>query len=230
MAAKKEPGLTWRHTSVLVRADIFEQAQKQGLDISDTCNRALADMLGIDYRQQRLDDVPVPPPVIIAKDGGLPVPVPPVKASPGPHRPPVINADDPTAAGAIAHSRRQPIKKPVVDTTSEKETPAENPIQESPKKIPGIQAAQKPKKTPPKKAEKGDGLKQFIAAKIVRDDAEEAVIPKEELYQIFSRWCREHKISPVPDAKLVAVTLKTRFAFKERLAGGVPCWAGVRVQ
>ena len=73
MAGKKEPGAGWRQTPVLVRADIFSQAHEQGIDISDTCNRALADLLGIDYRQQQLDNVPVPPPVIIAKDGGLPV-------------------------------------------------------------------------------------------------------------------------------------------------------------
>ena len=124
MAAKKEPGVSWRHTTVLVRADIFESAREQGLDISDTCNQALADLLGIDYRQQRLDDVPIPPPVIIAKDGGLPAPALPAPASHPTPRPPVINADDPTAAGAIARGRKLGVKKPVPDTTSRTRKPS----------------------------------------------------------------------------------------------------------
>jgi hypothetical protein len=230
MAAKKEPGISWRHTTVLVRADIFENAREQGLDISDTCNRALADLLGIDYRQQRLDDVPVPPPVIIAKDGALPAPALPATALHTTLRPPVINADDPTAAGAIARIRKTGVKKPVPDAASRTTKSAEEAVPEPPVKKTRTRPSPGQVKAAAKKTQKGDGLKKFIATKIVRDDAEEALIPKEELYQIFSRWCREQKITQVPDQKSVTVALKTRFAFKEKSAGGSPCWAGLRVR
>jgi hypothetical protein len=229
MAGKKEPGTPWRQTMVLVRADIFESAREQGIDISDTCNRALAEILGVDYRQQRLDDVPVPPPVIIAKDGGVPVPSAPAAASPTIPRPPVINADDPAAAGTIARTRKQAVKKAVPDATPQKAKHTGEPAPETPAKKPEARPAPPSQKAPHKKAEKGDGLKKFMATKIIRDDAEDAVIPKEELYQIFSRWCREQKISPVPDQKPVTIALKTRFAFKEKVIGGVPCWAGLRL-
>jgi hypothetical protein len=227
MAGRKEPQISWRHTTVLVRADIFEGAREQGLDISDTCNRALADILGIDYRQQRLDDVPVPSPVIVAKDGGLPLPVQPALTSRTALRQPVINADDPAAVGKIAYGRKQGVKKAVPEVSPAPEK-AEEQVPEPPARKPDARPASKPQKTPSKKTEKGDGLKKFITTKILRTDAEDAVIPKEDLYQIFSRWCREHKISPVPEVKTVNVALKTRFALKEKIIGGTPCWVNLR--
>jgi len=226
MAARKEPAGAWRHTSVLVRADIYSQAQEQGLDISDACNRALADLLGIDYRQQQLGSVPVPPPVIVAKDGAMPsgIPSAPDKTT----QPPVINADDPKAAGAIAVSKKQPVRKtaavpPAPAAPAPDKRPAKAPV-----KAPAAAPPGKTLKGTPKKTAKGDTLKKFITGMIVREDADNATIAKEELYQIFSRWCREQKVSPVPDAKAVAVALKTRFAFGEKNAGGKPCWTGLR--
>ncbi len=222
MGAKKEPGSAWRPTTVLVRADIYASAQEQGIDISDTCNRALADLLGFDYRQQQLDSVPVPPPVIIAKDGGMPSGVSPAmhKAS----QPPVINADDPKAAKAIASIKRQPVKKPA-PLPPEPAAPA--PVK-SPEKAMAAIPAKKAKKSTQKKASKGDGLKKFIAETIMREDADDAIIAKEDLYQLYARSCREQKVSPVPDAKSVAVALKTKFAFREKSCGGKPCWIGVQ--
>jgi hypothetical protein len=226
MAGKKEPGIPWRHTTVLVRADLFERARETGVDISDACNQALAEMLGIDYRQQQLDNVQVPPPVIIAKDGGLPEPAVPSPASTLPPRPPVINADDPAAAGTIARNRKIVVKKPVPDISPQK---AGRPAEQAPDlPVPGPE--KKARKNPLKKAEKSDGLKKFIASKIIRDDTDDAVIDKEELYRIFSRWCREQKISPVPEAKAVAAALKTRFAFREKIVGGSPCWVTLRLR
>ncbi|PKL64644.1 MAG: hypothetical protein CVV32_08225 [Methanomicrobiales archaeon HGW-Methanomicrobiales-3] len=226
MAAKKEPGRAWRTTSVLVRADIFAQAQERGIDISDTCNQALADLLGVDYRQQQLDSVPVPPPVIIAKDGGVQDSV--ARAPQTSPRPPVINADDPKAAGTIATTRRQPAKKTAAPPPQEPPAPAPEKRPAEATKAAAPAPAPKGKRTAPKKAEKGDPIKKFIAAMIVREDDSSAVIAKEELYQIFSRWCREQKVSMVPDQKAVTVALKTRFAFTEKNAGGKPCWTNVR--
>jgi hypothetical protein len=211
---------------VLVRADIFTKAHEQGIDISDTCNRALADLLGVDYRQQQLDAVPVPPPVIIAKDGGVPQGV-----SSSPHKPPqppVINADDPKTPGAIAKSKKQPVRKPAPLPPAPEAPAPEKRAAKAPVKAPAAAPPGKPPKATPKKAAKGDVMKKFLAEMIVREDADNATIAKEELFQIFSRWCREQKISPVPDAKAVAVTLKTRFAFREKNACGKPCWTGLR--
>lgn len=228
MAAKTGPGSAWRHTTVLVRADIFAKAQEQGIDISDTCNQALADILGFDYRQQQLDSVPVPPPVIIAKDGGVPQ-----GFSPAPHKPPqppVINADDPKSPGAIATSKRQRAGKPASLLPAPAMAPPEKRVTKTPVKEPATVPPKKIQKAAPKRAAKGDVVKKFIAAKIVREDADNASIAKEELFLIFSRWCREQKISPVPDAKALAVALKTRFAFREKNTGGKPCWTGLQLR
>ena len=71
MTGKKETGATWHHTTVVLREDIYRQALARGIDISDACNRALAGLTGSEYHQQR-EEVPAPPPVIIAKDGASP--------------------------------------------------------------------------------------------------------------------------------------------------------------
>ena len=65
---KKETGAGWRHVTIAVREDIFLPANEAGLDISDICNRALADLVGVDYCQQQIRRQPVPPPVIIAAE------------------------------------------------------------------------------------------------------------------------------------------------------------------
>jgi hypothetical protein len=234
MAGKKEPGLTWRHTTVLVRADIFTQAQEKGIDISDTCNRALADLLGIDYRQQRLDDVPLPSSVIVARDGGghdhVHSPHPLQKKGP---QPPVINADDPKSPAAIAKIRKESPKK-VAPAPVSKE-PEKSPVPQDTVKTPAVKPhAAKPApatlKKPAKKTGKEDLVKKFIAVKVIRDDSGEAAVPKEELYGIFSRWCREQKIGSVPEMKEVTVALKTRFAFKEKNLAGIPSWVHVRLK
>ncbi|NLD56682.1 MAG: DUF908 domain-containing protein [Methanomicrobiales archaeon] len=228
MADKKSQGGAWRTTTVRVRPDIYQAALEQKIDISDACNQALADLLGIDYRQQQLATAPLTPPVIIAGNGGLPVPEMAGRISQDRPRPPVINADDPNAAGAIATTRRKtvPRQSPPPPEVSATGTGAiKTPHHPSPSS-----PAPKAKKTLPKKPEKKDVVKRFVAATVVRDDADNAVIPKEDLYQLFSRWCRSQKIQPVPDAKSLTVALKTKFAFTEKSSGGRPCWAGVRLK
>ena len=218
MPGRKDPHPSFRETTVLVRTDILESAQRQGIDLSDTVNRALAEEVGIDYPGHHLNEVPVPPPVIIAKDGGVPSPEDIVPKSRPVIHPPVINADDPAAAGVIARSRKPVQKKPA-------------PVREEP--LPEAKAVRKappgPGKSEGKKPQKGDALKKFIATKIIREDSETAAIGKEDLYLVFSRWCREQKF-PVPEAKPVAVALKTRFAFTEKTVQGSPCWTHVRLK
>ena len=58
----------------MIRADIFEQAREQKIDISDACNRALAERLGIDYRQQKIPEGTVAEPVIIAPNAAPALP------------------------------------------------------------------------------------------------------------------------------------------------------------
>ncbi len=224
MAGNKGPAESWQKTTIVLRADILDAARKRGIDISDAANRALAETLGIDYRQQRLDDVATPPPVIIARDGSLPARQPPAaEAAP---RPPVINADDPLAAGSIAKTRKQPVKRPAPAAAPEPEKKA---AVRSPEKIPAPAPAPAVHKKPAKKAGKDDALKKFIAATIVRGDGEDTSIPKGEFYALFARWCREQKVA-VPDMKEVTVALKTRFAFREKSVGGSPCWTHVRIR
>ncbi len=52
MGAGKSAGTGWRQTTVLIRSDIFAAAEREHLDISDACNRALAG--------QSRDRLPVP--------------------------------------------------------------------------------------------------------------------------------------------------------------------------
>ena len=106
--------------------------------------------------------------------------------------------------------------------------PAPAPQPERKAAVPKSTAASKKRKVTG--AKKDDLLKKFISAKILRDDAEDAAVPKEELYVLFSRWCREQKKGTVQDAKSVSVALKTRFAFREKTIGGTPCWTGVRLK
>lgn len=228
MAEKKGQGGAWRTTTVRVRPDIYQAALDQKIDISDACNQALADLFGIDYRQQQLATVPLPPPVIIAGNGGLPVPETVERAVQDRPRQPVINADDPKAAGAIATTRRKPVQR---QSPPPPEVPATGTGAAKSPHSPSLSSPPPRTKKPlPKKPEKKDAVKRFVAATVVRDDADNAVIPKEDLYQLFTRWCRAQKIQPVPDAKSLTVTLKTKFAFAEKSSGGRPCWAGIRLK
>ena len=96
--------------------------------------------------------------------------------------------------------------------------------------LPGPGSLKKSQKAGPKKRESGGGLKKFVTEKISRIEADDAIISKDELYQAFGRWCREQKITPVPDRKVVAVALKNQFALQERTADGVPSWVNIRLK
>ena len=71
-------------------------------------------------------------------------------------------------------------------------------------------------------------IKKFMAEAIVREDADESRVPKDVLYQAFARWCREHRITPVPDRKAVTVALKNQFAMKEKMVDSEPSWVNIR--
>ena len=230
MMGKKETDISWRHTSVIVRADIISKAHEQGIDISNVCNMALADLLGVDYRSQHLDNVPVTKPVIIAQNvSATEGKVHPQVAHPADHSP-VINAEDPAASVTVRKEKQLPKTRPTPKETE--------PVTASPEKkevaplSPSALAApaSKAKKPAAGKAQKDDGLKKFVSTKITRSDADDAIVSKDDMYQAFTRFCREYKITQVPDRKAFSIALKNKFAFFDKTMNGIPGWVNIRLK
>jgi hypothetical protein len=215
-----------------VRADILDQAERQGVDLSDTCNRALAAAVGIEYDPQGKGEIAPRKPVIIAREAAArPPDIPEALPAPGPaaRLHPVINADDPAAATSVKRTKRLPAVKngaaavPAPSSDGEKTVPlpAEAPVKPS-----------RPKtgRSVPKKRGGSSDLKKFVTETILREDAENASITKEALYQAFARWCREHRIATAPDRKTLSVALKNQFALAEKVIDGEPSWVNVRLK
>jgi hypothetical protein len=230
MTAKKEEGARWRQTPVVLREDILAQAQASGLDISELCNQALASATGIRYGLQQSGDVPPAAPVIIAHNSApsdrdtIPAATQPA----GLH--PVINADDPRAVTTVKRVPRAPAPKTLKTLPGRVSTPVK-----TPKTPPVPESAAPPEKpgkpeTRPEKRGRGSAIKKFIAESIAREDAEEAHVSKDVLYQAFTRWCREHRVTPVPDRKALTVALKNQYAMKEKTVDGEPSWVNVRLR
>jgi hypothetical protein len=230
MPGKKDQHDQWRQTSVVIRADIFLKAGELGLDISHECNKALANLVGIDYRQQQLSGRAIPEPVILDADTHTKGPKKISQKTQAPDIHPVINADDPTAITKVMKAKRQPPVKPVPDIPVLKDTaPAQTALAPKPP-APGVSPLRKGKAVPSDKKRKDDDLKKFVATKITRVDADDAVITKDDLYQAFTRWCRDHGIAAVPERKVFATSLKTRFAITEKLVSGTPCWVNIHLK
>lgn len=224
MTGKKETDISWRHTSVVLRADIFSKAHEQNIDISNVCNMTLADLLGVDYRPQHLNNVPVTRPVIIAQNP--PATEGKVHAQgthPAGHSP-VINADDPAASLTVRTAKQQPKTRPAAKEPEPVTAPPEK------KEVAPLSPAGKAKKPAAGKAQKDDGLKKFVSTKIARSDTGDAVISKDDMYQAFARFCREHKIAQVPDQKAFSIALKNKFAFFDKTISGNPSWVNVRLK
>jgi hypothetical protein len=233
MTGKKESGATWHHTTVVLREDIYRQALDQGIDISDACNRALASLTGSDYPRQNLEEIPAPPPVIIAKDGASPHPPGELQKGPSKKMHPVINADDPAAPAKVVQAKAT-VKKAPIEPPTQLPAPIPAALKEKPVATPA--AATKKAAVPRgregtlKKRSKGDALKTFFSSKITRTDDAGDRIGKDELYELFARFCHEHRITPVPERKTITVTLKNQFALTEKLTDGTPCWTGIRLK
>jgi hypothetical protein len=228
MAGKKESSAQWRQTTVVIRADIFEQASQQKIDISEAVNRVLAERLGIDFRQQKIPEGTITEPVIIAPNEApaLPIQVP---AKPGiPAVTAIINADDPLAAKTIK-SRHIPKEKPAHEVPAPAPVPALSPEKKDPPFRAPSPTTDKAKKPAPRK-KKDDAAKKFFASMILREDAEGAIIAKDDLYYSFERWCRDHRVLLIPDKKSFSVTLKNQFAVKEKMVNETPTWVGVKVK
>jgi len=222
MSAGKGSEGTWRQTGVLIRSDIFDEAERQHLDISFECNTALARRLGIAYTDQHPSGASKTVPVSSAVNpapSGTPI-----------H--PVINADDPTTPAKVLKEKKESVRKPrpmhtpAVTATSASQEP-------SAPKVPAPPVQEAPKKPSADRKKKAGAIKKFVNTRIVRTDEDggtDAVIPKDELYQRFECWCREHAVSPVPDRRSFTVALKNQCAILERSIGGVPYWVNIRLK
>ena len=234
MTGKIKTGATWHHTSVVLRSDMYHKALEQGIDISDTCNRALASLTGSEYHDQQMDEVPAPPPVIIAKDGSSPYAPGEIKKSPSQKLHPVINADDPAAPAKVVQEKIKPVKKAPAEPPVPVPAPASVYPDEKPVTAPAATtkkaAVKKGHTTSTKKRAKGDALRTFFSSKIARSDDEGDHVGKDDLYELFARFCRDHRITPVPERKTVTVALKNQFALTEKLVDGTSCWTGIRLK
>jgi hypothetical protein len=210
MSERKDPGVQWRQTSVVIRADIFFKAAEMGLDISNECNQALAHLVGIDYQQQQINQTTQGP-------------QPPVLH-------PVINAEDPTAIAKVRKTKRQPSVKPVPEIP----VPFEILMAGTsvPHQIPssGRSPAGKGKTTAAEKKGKEETVKKFVATKIIRTDAADAVITKDDMYQAFMRWSRDYRCAAVPERKAFTTLLKNKFAITEKTVNGTPSWVNVHLK
>jgi hypothetical protein len=230
MSAKKDPNDQWRQTTVVIRSDIFLKAVELGLDISNECNLALANQTGIDYRQQHLSDRVITDPVILDADTQIKELKRTSRKIPLPDIHPVINADDPTAITRVMKTKQRPPVKPVAELPDLKDSA---PITAATsQKIPAkrVSIGERGKTVAPDKKKKDDSLKKFVAAKIIRVDADDAVVTKDDMYQAFTRWCRDHRIAAVPERKVFATSLKNKFAFTEKTVNGTPCWMNVQIK
>lgn len=230
MTGKKQAGAAWHQTTVALRSDIYEQARTRGIDIGDACNRALAEMTGIEYDQQQLGDIPVPPPVIIAGNGTSPHMQGGIQKSPARDLHPVINADDPAAPAKVVQVKTA-VKRPQAEPPSPAPAQAPATPKEKPATAPAVKKAAAPKgrDSPGRKRAKGDALKKFMGT-VNRTDDPKDCMGKAELYDLFVRFCHDHRITPVPERSAVTVALKNQFAMTEKMVNGTACWTGIRQQ
>lgn len=230
MTIKKGSGVKWHETMVVLREDILMQVQASGLDLSDLCNRALAGATGIDYPPKKSASIIPAAPVIVAQDGG---PVTgnhiPIKIAEEEIRP-VINADDPRAATAMKQAPKPKAQKTPAVLPGRDALPAKPVVTPAvPSAVPPAKKTNKPEPVHAKKG-KGPAIKRFVAETIIREDADENFVTKDALYKAFSQWCREHRITMVPDRKALTVALKNQFAMKEKSVDGEPSWMNVRLR
>jgi len=218
MGAGKPAGTGGQQVRIMVRSDILSAAERNGLDIGEVCNRALAGRLGIAYAAEPPEKKA--PPDIVAQPA-----VPPRTAQPPAPPSPVINAEDPTMPGKVIRERKEKKAAPVQEPAARKKAPL--PV------APAAPPAPVPKgKKAAKGSKKEDAIKKFVSTKIARetDESPETIVAKDDLYERFGRWCRDHDYATVPDRRAFTIALKNKYAFGERTVGGVPSWYGIRVK
>ncbi len=234
MTSQRAGGVQWRATTVLIRADIFTSAQEQGIDISSECNRALADRLGIDYSQQQIPETLPVKPVIIARE-----PSGSAAGSAGTGKSkqlrPVLNAEDPKAPAHVLKMRAEPVpaaeKPPAATPAGKGQEQQETTI---PRERPDARrTGGKEVKKGPQKKSRDDLIRKFLAKKIVRTesgDAEVSRIAKDEMYQLFVRFCRANPGGTVMDKRSFTVAMKNRFVMEDATADGTSYWIQVKLR
>ncbi|MEN6394912.1 MAG: primase-like DNA-binding domain-containing protein [Methanoregula sp.] len=223
MGAGKETVTGWQQTLVLVRSDIIAAAGREHLDIGEECNRALAKRLGIEYqplpktRPENTSRVIVAPEGIVSEQSGH-----------TPAAPPVINAEDPTVPGKVLREKKE--KKATGMTKPQAPVPETVPQHHEAPARSAVTAQVAPKTG--RKSKKEDPIKRFVSTRIVREAEEspDAIIAKDELYQRFERWCRDHNYTTIPERRAFTVALKNKYALAERTIGGVPSWTSIRIK
>lgn len=225
MTGKPKAGATWHTIPVALRSDLYRRALEQGIDIGDACNRALAGLTGIEYAGPQREEVAAPPPVIVAKDGAFPYGSGKPEPSPLRELHPVINADDPAAPARVVQAKVQ--KKNVLPAPAPVPAPAKEPAAAAPEPGPAEAAAGKRRTAPAKKVSGKDALKLFFASRVTRSGNEDDRAGKDEFYELFARFCRDRRITPVPERRTVTVALKNRFALTEKVMDGKPYWTGI---
>lgn len=236
MTAQRTGSAQWRQTTVLIRTDIFERAQEEAIDISSTCNRALADQLGIDYRQQKIPVEQPVRPVIIAKE---PAARTAGTGDGGQERRlrPVLNAEDPATPVHLLKMKKDPVPgaRSVPATVREEGKKAEpqEPGSVPPAPVLNRQVPESGGKRSPQKKGKDDLIRQFLSRKILRTEAGEGEAPriaKDEMYQLFRRYCRAKPGGVVPEKRAFSIALKNRFVMEESTADGIQYWNNVKLR
>jgi len=229
MSDSKDRAGLWRQTSVFIRSDIYSKSIEMGLDISDELNLRLAGLVGIDYCRQHLADRPSPDTAFSLADSAIKGDIGKGQKLQTTVLHPVINADDPASVAKVRRAKRQVPPEPVlaipvpdVSSLPEKDSSPVFPV-------PDIHKRGVSKSGESKKKGKDDVLKKFVTTKITRDDADDAVISKDDMYQAFTRWCRDHRIVTFPERKAFATSLKNKFAITEKTINGTSCWVHVRL-
>jgi hypothetical protein len=230
MSGKKDPGGQWRQASVVIRSDILLKASEMGLDISDELNQRLAELVGIDYPHQQLTYRPPSDQTHYTADSEIKGGIRTKQKPPSSVLHPVINADDPAAAAKVRKTKREipPEPVPAIPVPSASHLPETDIPPVHP--VPKVSQRGGAKSGEPKKKGKDDGLKKFVITKITRIDADDAVLSKDDMYQAFTRWCRDHRIAPVPERRVFATLLKNKFAITDKTVNGTSCWVNVRLR
>lgn len=237
MTAQRAGEAQWKATTVLIRTDIYSRAMDEGIDISSECNRALANRLGIDYRQQKIPVEAAVKPVIVAKE-------PPVRA--GGHRDsggesplrPVLNAEDPATPVRLKKMQREPPARkapaaPVVREGAKAEAGAEGNVPERGEPAPARHHPAKEMKKPSLKKGKDDRIREFLAKTIERTGPSGGTtdrIAKDEMYQIFLRHAGTKAGKAAMDKKAFMIALKNRFVLEEVTVDGVSYWNNVKLK
>jgi len=220
MGSGKNAGTGMQQVPILIRSDIVKAAEKVNLDISGECNRALAQRLGIVWKPEPERLPASRARVIVAPDGSQAKQSPPAKTMP-----PVINAEDPSVPGKVLREKKE--RKPPVP--AQPKAPERRPVPPPPATSPKNSRG---KSGSSQKGKKEEAIQGFVRIRLAREteEAPDAIIAKDELYEKFEHWCRDQGFVEIPERKPFSVALKNKYAFAERTIGGIPSWVNIRVK